>query len=419
MMNLRLHYILAIALWLVTAATGLAQQRCQTLEMYKLAGVDKSKLPGGTAFERQLAQLTQNATLRTADDTSVYRIPVVFHVIHKGEPIGSGTNISNAVIQAQIRVLNEDYRRLTGTPGSNNDPRSDDAKIEFTLAGIAPGGAATTGINRFAGRGTPYGLGDNDAIKAVANWPPAQYLNIWICDLEGNYLGFSTFPELQGLGLTSNGAPYPEGIVIDYATLPGVSATGRYNAGRTATHEIGHYLGLVHVWGDMGSCLGDDFCNDTPIQQDAINGCPTNSTVCTGQPAPMVPNYLNYTDDRCMNIFTHDQIGRMRVVINHAENRGSLRTSPGLTNVLPPEVTRFRFNLYPNPSTGRFTIRDDSARNGQPTVVTITDVVGRQIYNQTLVEDLTGVNLGSLKPGLYFVQHNNGTDQGTLRLLME
>lgn len=394
-----------------------AQERCQTVDVYRQAQIIKSNLPGGLAFERQLARLTQNAALRAADDTSIYRIPVVFHIIHKGESIGTGLNVSDAIVRNQLRVLNEDFRKKLGTPGYNNDPRGADTKIEFSLAVLAPDGTTTTGINRYLGRTTPYSIGDNTEIKSFAFWNACQYVNIWVCNLEGSYLGYSTFPSLAGFPI-SIGAPYPEGVVLDYATLPGVSQTGRYNKGRSATHEIGHYLGLVHLWGDQGSCSGDDYCNDTPVQEDAINGCPTTATVCSGHGPPMIPNYLNYTDDACMNIFTTDQVGRMRVIMNHAENRPCLRTSPALVDVVEPVKLRFRFQLFPNPSNGEFSISDDSARPGKPTKIWVVDILGRRIFNGVLTGGPTKINLRTVKAGVYYIQHDNGDAQGTLRVIV-
>ncbi|MEN9999920.1 MAG: hypothetical protein RI922_2910 [Bacteroidota bacterium] len=291
----------------------------------------------------------------------VYYIPVVVHVIHNGEAVGTGTNVSFAAIQSQIDVLNEDFRKMLGTNGWNTNPVGADTKIEFCLAQRRPDGSAFAagepGVNRInrttAGFSTPpYTTTYIDAtIKpwtyngnvptATRGWDPNKYMNIWLCNISGGILGYAQFPQspLGGMGCTAPAAA-TDGVVFLYNSIGKSSVTGfagPYNEGRTATHEIGHWLGLRHIWGD-GGCTVDDFCNDTPEAAAANFGCPAGTNSCTAAPdagPDMIENYMDYTDDLCMNIFTNDQKTRMRTVLESSPLRASLINSDACT---PPNA---------------------------------------------------------------------------------
>jgi PKD repeat protein len=283
----------------------------------------------------------------------VYQIPVVFHVIHNGEAVGAGTNISYAALQSQIDVLNEDFRKILGSNGYNTHPSGADTEIEFCMAQRRPNGTAfpvgENGVNRI-NRNTagftapPFATGYIDAtIKtytynggvatATLGWSPDRYLNIWICSISSGTLGYAQFPQspLGGMSCGTQSAA-TDGVVFLYSSIGKSSVTGfpgPYNEGRTATHEIGHWLGLRHIWGD-GGCTIDDFCNDTPEAAAANFGCPVGTNSCTAAPdagVDMIENYMDYTDDLCMNIFTNDQKMRMRIVLEASPRRALLLTS--------------------------------------------------------------------------------------------
>ncbi len=269
----------------------------------------------------------------------VYYIPVVVHVIHNGEAIGTGSNISDAQVQDQIDVLNEDFRKKIGTPGYNTHPDGADTRIEFVLAKRNPTGGATNGINRvnrnaMGWAAPPYN--DNyidNTIKPATIWNPEEYMNMWTCAISGGILGYAQFPESPIRGIPTGCNPQnanTDGLVMGYQYF-GRGLGGPYGDGRTATHEIGHGLGLRHIWGD-GNCAVDDFCADTPTAGAANYGCP-NVNSCTDVPIDfpdMKENYMDYTDDLCMNIFTNDQAVRMRTVIENSPRRKNLLTSPAL-----------------------------------------------------------------------------------------
>jgi len=281
-----------------------------------------------------------SASARTVGD--VYYIPVVVHVIHNGEAIGVGSNISDAQIQDQINVLNEDYRRKIGTPGYNTHPDGADTKIEFVLAKRNPTGGATNGIDRVNRNTLPNNAANwqpgftqtyiDGTIKPNTIWDPTEYMNMWTVQFGGSsssLLGYAQFPEspIQGIGCGAQNAN-TDGLVMGYQYF-GRGLGGQYGDGRTATHEIGHGLGLRHIWGD--ATCGNDFCDDTPVHQTSNFNCPTHpkSNTCS-TPDEMFENYMDYTDDLCMNIFTNDQAVRMRTVLENSPRRKTLLTSPAL-----------------------------------------------------------------------------------------
>lgn len=283
--------------------------------------------PGFAANQSQLEQETeqyvnQYISSRNNGDSqkgaSVLRvIPVVFHVIHEG-----GTeNISRAQILNQIETLNNDFRRLNADTVDTPipfKPLGGDAEIEFRLATLDPNGNCTDGVVRV------YSTLTNEArnnVKALSYWPSNKYLNFWIVKTientsgsSGTILGFAQFPG----GLAST-----DGVVMrsDVTGSIGTAANaGWSNAGRTAPHEVGHWLNLRHIWGD--ATCGSDFVTDTPTHQDANAGCPTFpnvSTQCNNGPnGDMFTNYMDYTNGTCQNIFTIGQAARMNAALSSA-----------------------------------------------------------------------------------------------------
>ncbi len=345
-------------LFLFSIFTSYSQNviRCYTNENHQELLQQHPELETNEQFEQWMQQqLIQNQA--SAIIGGVYYIPVVVHVIHNGEAVGTGTNVSFAAIQSQIDVLNEDFRKILGSNGWNTHPDGADTQIEFCLAQRRPDGSAfpagEPGINRI-NRNTvgftapPYSQAymnatiktytyNNNNPTATRGWDPAKYMNIWLANLSGGLLGYAQFPQspLGGMGC-GNQAAATDGVVFLYNSIGKSTITGfagPYNEGRTATHEVGHWLGLRHIWGD-GGCTVDDFCNDTPEAGAANYGCPTGTNSCTGAPdagVDMIENYMDYTDDLCMNIFTNDQKMRMRTVLENSPLRASLINSDACT----------------------------------------------------------------------------------------
>lgn len=274
-------------------------------------------------------------------DDELYRIPLVIHIVHHGEPLGQGYNLSLERIEAQLRILNEDYRRKPGTPGYNDHPDGGDAKIEFVLATVAPDGSPTTGIERINAQAmeNPVATGSFfDFYAYYGYWDPKHYINVWTMpmgeDLTDVFLGKATGPEtdLPGSELFEAGEPYQaEGILINSAHFGPSEHSVEHHLGRTLTHELGHYFGLLHTWG-KGDCAANDYCEDTPPVSAPVKRCGgSGALACDGQPA-MAENFMNYAPDHCLNIFTNDQISRMHYVLEHSPRRKTLVNSPALEN---------------------------------------------------------------------------------------
>lgn len=268
----------------------------------------------------------------------IVTLPVVIHVIHSGEEIGVGSNLSTERIQRQIEILNEDFRRKKGTRGYNEHPDGADSKVEFVLAKRDPNGNTFNGINRINSSAIPIeNLGYNQNHYAqYAYWNPREYINIWTTPLPKEavclVLGTSTGPytDLPGANLLMiPGDNDADGILINWAHFGESEIDCHARYGRTLTHEMGHFLGLLHPWG-MRDCVLNDYCEDTPAVTDHIYGRITYQG-CQGEDI-MIGNYMNYSDDDVMNIFTMDQVYRMHYVLKHHAGRNSLITSPALAN---------------------------------------------------------------------------------------
>ena len=252
----------------------------------------------------------------------VVTIPVVFHILYNT----AAENISEAQVLSQLEILNEDFRRLNADQ-DNVWSQAADTQIEFCLASQDPNGNPTDGILRVPTNLTSFGT--NDAMKFTSQggsdaWPASDYMNFWVCDLGSSLLGYAQFP---------GGPASTDGIVCNYtATGSTGTASAPFDLGRTATHEVGHYLNLRHIWGD-GGCGASDFVDDTPDSDGPNYGCALGSAACGT--TDMVQNYMDYSDDACMNLFTQGQSDRMNALFAPGGARASLVSSPGCTPAVP------------------------------------------------------------------------------------
>lgn len=275
---------------------------------------------------------------RREGDKLIITIPVVVHVVWNTQT----QNISDDQIYTQIDVLNWDFRRLNAdtinTPAPWK-PIGADCQIEFQLAKRDPDGNPTNGITRTQTNITSFGL--SSALKFTASggrdaWDRDRYMNIWVANLGSGLLGYATFP---------GGNPSLDGVAIGFNYFGTIGPlTPPFNKGRTATHEVGHWLWLYHIWGDdNGSCSGSDFVDDTPNQALEFYGCPSfpQLDACSpSYPGVMFMNYMDYTDDACMNIFTQGQLLRMNAALGGP--RLPITTSNGNTPVSGMPICAFR-----------------------------------------------------------------------------
>jgi hypothetical protein len=287
-----------------TCAT--VQNHFRLLDRYPQFRFNQAAIDGFTRAARD----SGGRTLRTGPVT----IPVVVRVVHRT----AEENISEAQIQSQIDILNQDY--MTTNTDMSKVPDSFKAlvgnpQIRFELAQEDPSGNSTNGITRTPTNQHSFGVDDgvkSSATGGVEPWDPKKYLNIWVCTLSDSLLGYAQFP---------GGPPETDGVVIlntAFGTRGSVAAP--FDKGRTATHEIGHYLNLSHIWGEsrIANCTDSDFVDDTPNQFGPNIGKPSfpHRSCSNSLHGDMFMNYMDYVDDDSMFMFTQGQVVRMHATLD-------------------------------------------------------------------------------------------------------
>lgn len=288
------------------------------------------------AHERHTAEFIRSykeGTNRMSGETIV--IPVVFHVIYNTP----AQNISDAQLLDQLRVLNEDFRRMNADTSNTPavfDSVAADINVEFCLATVDPDGNTTTGITRTLTNVSTWGFQEEmkfDSTGGHDAWPRDDYLNFWVVNFSGGLLGFAQFPASSGIG---TGAAETDGVVCDYQFTGSIEAAANTNyGGRVGTHEVGHWLNLRHVWGD-GDCSVDDFVDDTPLSSfpsgDQLPCTFPGSNTCNTGPDDlpnMFQNYMDYGDGLCQNLFTEGQKLRMLATLAPGGDRESIVSALG------------------------------------------------------------------------------------------
>ncbi len=341
-----MKFILSLAylILLLTTETS-AQRTCGSqLDLLAIQQNDPERYQRIMQIDQQVANFANQRNLSMLSQSNVITIPVVVHVLHTGQSVGSGLNISMAQIQSQIDVLNEDFRLLnadaSNTPSAFQGVAAD-SEFEFVLACLDPNSNPTNGIVRVLTNVNTF-RSDLDNVKFNNNggsnaWPSDRYLNMWVAgEIENGIgqelLGYAQFPDM----LVTQ--PETDGVVIRTTSF---GRTGNvddpFDEGRTATHEVGHWLNLRHIWGDAN--CGNDFVGDTPTQDSPNVDCPSHPHSSCGS-NDMFMNYMDYVDDDCMNIFTQGQATRMQALFAPGGVRESFVNCDLIAQVcnIPPAV---------------------------------------------------------------------------------
>lgn len=411
---IRILRLLAYSLLFIFTSFLANGQRCDTYEYYK-----KYPLTNSSATSRV------SETSKPSRDTlsnEVITIPVVIHVLYNN----TVQNISDAQILSQLQSLNNDYRKLNAD--ASNVPAAfaslaADARIVFCLAKIDGFGKATTGIIRKYTSTQSWTADDGMKFSVQGGdnaWDSKRYLNIWVCNLFGRSLGYSSTPGSQA---------EKDGLVIQYDAFgtTGTVATP-FNKGRTLTHEAGHWLGLQHLWGDAN--CGDDGIADTPPQQGFNNGCPSfpHKTSCSiNGNGDMFMNYMDFTDDACMNMFSKGQAIKMRSMFAAGGARNSFLNSAVCdTNavqrspvVIDPVETKMTVSLFPNPAIKLINIESKNASDLIGQSVKIYNMYGGVVISQILLTQKTTIIIQHLPSGIYFLKIGEGKDNKILRFVKE
>lgn len=406
------------------------------------------------AFQEMILKHQQFANGKKA--SVVYNIPIIFHVIHTGQAVGTGYNLSLTQINSQITRLNADYRKLnsdfsTYVTQSGLSSLAADCEITFCAAKVSPTGAvlAEPGVDRIlvSSKGwtnPPYTALSSylqNTVKASSSWDPTKYFNVWVTDMgtgPGAVLGYAQFPTIPSNTLSpvsdmygQGGAANTDGVVVNYLNL-GVSgsANAPYNLGRTLTHESGHWLGLLHIWGDDGTaCTGSDYTTDTPNQGSENYTCPTiNGAVVTdgctaASPGVNYQNYMDYSDDKCMVMFTAGQKARIQSVMANCVRRASLNTSTVCTvpNGVDEQVSNIEMTIFPNPTNGELNVTVDLL-NAQDFTISVINTLGQTVKEVKQTQSNGGtvkIDLSSNSAGVYFVSLKSKTLSKTKRIIIQ
>ncbi len=413
--------------YLLLATTAVAQRDCRSFD-YRQAllkndprlAVAVSAIEQFTREQLKSSSVTVTGEGQKTGSLSLITIPVVVHIVYNS----SNENISDAQVQSQIDVMNADYQKLNADtahiPGYFGS-LSAASGFRFVLAGLDTNGVATTGITRRHTNIQAFAI--NDDIKYSAKggddaWDRDHYLNIWVGSLAGGVVGYSSIP---------GGPKETDGIVVQYTAfgLKG-TAIAPFNLGRTATHETGHWLNLIHTWGD-DSC-GNDQVGDTPPQQAADYGNPSGMIVSCGNGpyGNMYMDFMDFTDDAGLNMFTYGQRDRMRTLFAPGGFRFPILSSPAasvaaITTAATTVATtgnsgELSLRMYPNPATTMVSVRmDNNAALGD--LLDVYNQVGQKVMSQRVTDLTLQMDLSSLAGGVYFVRLRGGHAPGSVKLV--
>lgn len=409
--------VLSLAcLFILTGFSVAAQRVCGTDSYIKSHFIAEPVLNNSVASGQSIPS-------RDTTRDEIIVIPVVVHVLFNT----AGQQISDAQVLSQLDALNKDFGLLNADRSMVPEAfkkYAADTKIMFCLSKIDPAGRPTSGIVKKY-TSNEFFLGDDGMkFKKMGGsdaWDSKRYLNIWVCNLFGRSLGYATPP---------GGPEDKDGVVINFDVF---GTTGRlrngFNKGRTATHEVAHWLGLKHIWGE-DDC-GDDGVYDTPKQKSYNFGCPSFPSVSNCSPnanGDMFMNFMDLTDDACMHLFTTGQKNKMRSLFALGAQRnsillsyqcdGSLASGAALPqDSLPGPVKPLVIKLYPNPVISELHIEADefTALQGKPAA--LYNGTGKLVRKFTLQSNKETLQLQPLPAGFYILKIGERGDQKSFKVI--
>lgn len=427
----------ALLLSMGSSLMGQNYERCRTPQAIQY---QESLTPG---YIQDVENVFNQAKTYTHTKTGqpIYTIPVVVHIVHNI----AEENIPDSVIFDQIRVLNEDYNRMnadTVNMRSDFDIVKGSPQVQFVLAQIDEFGNPTTGITRTQTSTTSFGslaliggdFTDLEKVKSTADgghdpWDQTRYLNIWVCDMSvfgiPALLGYATPPSNLPNWPPGSNPGLSDGVVIQYQAFGSNNPValdlgqGAIDVrGRTATHEVGHYLGLRHIWGD-GDCNEQDGIDDTPNADDqSQQDCNPAKNTCTdniqGFDLPdMIENYMDYSAETCQNSFTQGQVDLMHGVL---ENQRYDLVHNNIASI--DEMQEYAWSIYPNPANDLVRI---SANNTIETIeiVSLTGAKVVEINYTSQKENEKSINISNLENGIYIVNIKTEKMVSSKRLVIQ
>lgn len=398
-----------LCLYLFASLSIFAQRQCATQQYVAGLTLNADAASRMADVERFIQISSNNIRSSVANATGVkqiIRIPVVIHVLYNAPNL----NISDEQIRSQLSALNRDFKRqnsdTVNTPSRFKSVASG-VQIEFVLTTADPQGRSTTGIIRKQTAVADWIMDDKIKFNVSGGddaWDSRYYLNIWVGKMR-SLLGYSSAP---------GGPADKDGLVINVTAFGTENVSPPYNMGRTVVHEVGHWMGLKHIWGD--TYCGDDLVDDTPKQGGFTSGCPTSfrSSCDNGTTGDMYMNYMDFTNDACMNLFTAGQAERMLTLFQAGGPKNSFLTSKGLndpwleealiTQAVPTDVTLI---IYPNPAKNDLLINftNDNWIGKEMKLISIN---GSIIQKIKITSKNQKINISRFAPGIYILQSENG-----------
>ncbi|KYP14930.1 zinc metalloprotease [Flavihumibacter sp. CACIAM 22H1] len=334
-------------------------------------------------------------------------IPVVVHIIQSGS-----VTVSDAQVHSQLEALNRDFQAanadLVQVP-ERFRPFIANCNIRFELAKVDPSGKPSTGIVRVNSVVSMFSLDDRIKFSAKGGddaWPAAHYLNIWVGNMLGGIMGYSSMPGEKAA---------TDGVVLNHQVFGTLNKVGRYTLGRIAVHEVGHWLGLRHIWGD--AYCGDDGIDDTPQQKSYNKGCPSGIlNSCGSDPnGDMYMNFMDLTDDSCMYMFTLGQKAKMRSSFAEGGPRNSLLAGlalqtdgdpidPAWGQESPADIRPQALQVFPVPAATEVKVLIPDYEKLKQKQLFVYTMMGHKLMQVPIRGNLVIIPIGKLKPGQYLLK---------------